>query len=281
MAHYAWYNLSPQSKQTTSIAFGAMGFWSEAFIFAYLGLTFFSYSNYDWSWEFFVAEFIVVFVGRFIGIVGLLYAISIIFNHEREITFNEAIFLFWGGMIRGAIAFGLVLRLDKHLPNRAVIVTTSLCLVLATTLIFGTLLPFLSRILISPAEGEVAKVEEGKELQEMNENDKSVSEGESQSEESFHDLLIHPNFEAASQTVKDKKKKRRFGWVHYFKKFDEVILRPILIYKYSKERNEKEYEIYEEMKYQGMAVEDVFSERNKQIAESKKVGFKVDGINNQ
>jgi NhaP-type Na+/H+ or K+/H+ antiporter len=26
MSHYAWYNLSPQSKQTTSIAFGAMGF---------------------------------------------------------------------------------------------------------------------------------------------------------------------------------------------------------------------------------------------------------------
>ena len=45
MSHYAWYNLSPQSKQTTSIAFGTMGFWSEAFIFAYLGLTFFSYKN--------------------------------------------------------------------------------------------------------------------------------------------------------------------------------------------------------------------------------------------
>ena len=262
MSHYAWYNLSPQSKQTTSIAFGWMGFWSEAFIFAYLGLTFFSYSSYDWSWQFLIAEFIVVFVGRFLGVVGLLYAISIIFNHKREVTFKEAIFLFCGGMIRGAIAFGLVLRLDKHLPNRSVIVTTSLWLVLATTLIFGTLLPFLSKILLSPSS-EPAKEDEMKELENVGDDNKSNSEGESQSEESFHDLLIHPNFDAGSQTVASgKKKKRRFGCVHYFKKFDEVILRPVLIYKYSKERNEKEYEIYEEMKHQGISVEDVFSERN-------------------
>lgn len=126
MAHYAWYNLSPQSKQTTSLAFAAIGFGSEAFIFAYLGLTFFSYASYEWSWQFFVSEFFVIVVGRFFGIIGLLYFVSWILNHERELNFKEAMFLYCGGMIRGAIAFGLVLRLDKSLPNRQVIITTSL-----------------------------------------------------------------------------------------------------------------------------------------------------------
>ena len=92
LSHYAWYNLSPQSKQSTSIIFGVFGFWSEAFIFSYLGITFFSYTTYDWSWEFFVAEFLVVLVGRYIGIVGLLYGISIVFGHKREISFKETIF---------------------------------------------------------------------------------------------------------------------------------------------------------------------------------------------
>lgn len=126
MAHYAWYNLSPQSKQTTCLAFGAIGFGAEAFVFAYLGLTFFSYTNYEWSWQFFVNEFFVVIIGRFIGIVGLLYLVSCLFNHKRELSFKEVMFLYCGGMIRGAIAFGLVLRLDHSLPNRQVIITTSL-----------------------------------------------------------------------------------------------------------------------------------------------------------
>lgn len=126
MAHYAWYNLSPQSKQTTSLAFGAIGFGAEAFVFAYLGLTFFSYTSYEWSWQFFIAEFFVIIVGRFLGIVGLLYIMSFVLNHKRELSFKETMFLYCGGMIRGAIAFGLVLRLDHSLPNREVIITTSL-----------------------------------------------------------------------------------------------------------------------------------------------------------
>lgn len=94
MAHYAWYNLSPQSKQTTSLAFGAIGFGAEAFVFAYLGLTFFSYTNYEWSWQFFICEFFVIIVGRFLGIIGLLYVVSFILNHERELSFKEALFLY-------------------------------------------------------------------------------------------------------------------------------------------------------------------------------------------
>lgn len=47
------------------------------------------------------------------------------------------------GMIRGAIAFGLVLRLDDSLPNKKVIVTTSLSLVCGTVVFFGSFLGFI------------------------------------------------------------------------------------------------------------------------------------------
>lgn len=49
MGHYTWYNLSPQSKQITSIAFSIIGYAIEAFVFGYLGLTFFSYMDFAWS----------------------------------------------------------------------------------------------------------------------------------------------------------------------------------------------------------------------------------------
>jgi len=43
-------------------------------------------------------------------------------------------------MIRGAIAFGLVLRIDPSFKNRDVIITTSLSLVVFTTVVFGSIL---------------------------------------------------------------------------------------------------------------------------------------------
>jgi len=55
-------------------------------------------------------------------------------------------------MIRGAIAFGLVLRLDNSLPNREVIVTTSLSLVIVTTILYGGTLGLMQGILLEKAD---------------------------------------------------------------------------------------------------------------------------------
>lgn len=49
----------------------------EAFVFSYLGLTFFSYEAFDWSYQLFLTEIFVVMVGRFIGTVGLVYAVGL------------------------------------------------------------------------------------------------------------------------------------------------------------------------------------------------------------
>ena len=268
MAHYAWYNLSPQSKQTTSLAFGAIGFGAEAFVFAYLGLTFFSYTSYEWSWQFFIAMFFVIIIGRFIGIVGLLYFTSFVLNHERELSFKELIFLYCGGMIRGAIAFGLVLRLDHSLPNRQVIITTSLCLVIVTTLLFGTLMPILGRVLLKK-EGDEEDHGHGKKLEngvEMNQMSHSNSE-----EISFHEMLIHPNFEEAEASIiQGKSKKKKNSCVKYFKEFDETILKPILIHKYSKEKKEKQFELFDLMQKKGAHIEQTYANKQSSSSEENK-----------
>jgi len=270
MAHYAWYNLSPQSKQTTSLAFGAIGFGAEAFVFAYLGLTFFSYTSYEWSWQFFIAEFFVIIIGRFLGIVGLLYLVSFLFNHERELSFKELMFLYCGGMIRGAIAFGLVLRLDHSLPNREVIITTSLWLVIVTTLLFGTLMPILGKVLLKKEEittPQHSKLpnQEGKELNNMNKSDSFRDE----SSESMHEMFIHPNFDDGEASILPSKKKKKSTWVKYFKEFDETILKPILIYKYSRERKEKQFELYDLMQKKGINIEQAYANKNSSSEENK------------
>ena len=72
LAKYTWYNLSPQAKQATSVAFQVIGYAVEAFVFGYLGITFFAYMEFDWSWQLFIAEAIIVIAGRFIATIGLV-----------------------------------------------------------------------------------------------------------------------------------------------------------------------------------------------------------------
>ena len=138
MAHYTWYNLSPQGKQSSFIVFQFLGYATEAFVFAYLGLTFFSYGELKWSPELFVVELFVIVIGRAVGTIGLMSLMGLC-GYKNGMQMKELIFIWYAGMIRGAIAFGLVLRIDsKTYANRDVIVTTSLSLVIFTTVCFGS-----------------------------------------------------------------------------------------------------------------------------------------------
>lgn len=96
--------------------------------------------SYPWSWQFILIEMVVIIIGRFIGTVGLITLLGLC-GHKKQVTLREIIFIGYAGMIRGAIAFGLVLRVDESVANRDVIVTTSLTLVIVTTIIYGSLMP--------------------------------------------------------------------------------------------------------------------------------------------
>lgn len=99
--------------------------------------------------------------GRLMGTLGLIGVLKL-FDYEKDhptpITFKELLFIWYAGMIRGAIAFGLVLRIGSEFENRNVIVTTCLTLVLFTTIIFGSTVGLLSKCLFSqPSEDLNAK----------------------------------------------------------------------------------------------------------------------------
>jgi len=123
-----------------------IGYAAEAFVFGYLGLTFFSYVSYEWSWQLFIGEVLVVLVGRFSGTIGLIKFLEI-FGYKSGIGLRELTFISYAGMIRGAVAFGLVLKIDKDVANRSVIVTTSLGLVVFTTVIMGSTVALIQRCL--------------------------------------------------------------------------------------------------------------------------------------
>mmetsp|Transcript_25475 Transcript_25475/g.29948 ORF Transcript_25475/g.29948 Transcript_25475/m.29948 type:complete len:136 (-) Transcript_25475:2-409(-) len=132
-----------------------LGQLAEAFVFSYLGLTFFSYTSFEWSLELIVVEFCVILIGRFLatfGLIGLLKLCRYEKSNPKRITCKELLFIWYAGLIRGAIAFGLVLRIDSDVSNRSVIVTTCLTLVVFSTIFFGSTVGLLGKCLSGNAD---------------------------------------------------------------------------------------------------------------------------------
>ena len=125
MAHYTWYNLSPQGKTISSVTFSILGSLAEALVFIYIGICVFTYYGikdnkglhgpvnddlYPWSLQVIIVMTVIVFVGRIMA-VWTIHFLFLSCAKKADITFRELIFISWGGMIRGAIAFGLVLKI--------------------------------------------------------------------------------------------------------------------------------------------------------------------------
>lgn len=91
---------------------------------------------------------LIIVFGRFFGVVGLIYFLSIC-RHKQQVSFRQLVFIAYAGMIRGAIAFGLVLKIED-VPEKEVIVTTSLALVIITTLLYGSFMPLVQKSLVPP-----------------------------------------------------------------------------------------------------------------------------------
>jgi NhaP-type Na+/H+ or K+/H+ antiporter len=74
-----------------------------------------------------------------------------LFTHKPNISIKEQFFICYAGLIRGAIAFGLVLKLSNIILDKEkleIIETTALTLVVSTTLIFGSTMSLVQKLLL-------------------------------------------------------------------------------------------------------------------------------------
>ena len=219
----------------TSIAFQVIAYAVEAFVFGYLGITFFSYISLDWSWQLFIAMLIICVAGRFIGTVGIIKILEL-FGYKSGIKFKELIFISYAGIIRGAVAFGLVLRIDDSVEHRSVIVTTSLVLVCFTTIFFGSTVATVQLLLFG-------KPKEGEKLEKEDDHNNS-----------HHEEVLHPNLgEEAEQPDEvtpvslgpDGKPVKKTDCKKLMKNMDSTVIKPFLIYNYESQLHKKQQLFYE------------------------------------
>ena len=60
-------------------------------------------------------QFFIIVVGRIIAVFGVFYLFRLCFR-KKTISMKELVFICYGGMIRGAIAFALVLKIQNLCP---------------------------------------------------------------------------------------------------------------------------------------------------------------------
>jgi NhaP-type Na+/H+ or K+/H+ antiporter len=68
MSHYAFYNISFQAREESSVVARIMSSIAEAFIYTYLGLTFIPMMDTSFSTTFIIAELGIVIVARYISV---------------------------------------------------------------------------------------------------------------------------------------------------------------------------------------------------------------------
>ncbi|THG03867.1 hypothetical protein TEA_000581 [Camellia sinensis var. sinensis] len=163
MSHYTWHNVTESSRVTTKHGFATLSFVCEILIFLYVGMDALDIEK----WRF-VSDspgksisvssvlFGLVLVGRAAFVFPLSFLINLSKNSNTEkIDFRQQVTIWWAGLIRGSVSMALAYSQftrsgHTQLPANAVLITSTITIVLFSTLVFGMLTKPLVRFLLPP-----------------------------------------------------------------------------------------------------------------------------------
>ena len=226
MSNYAFYNLSFQAREESSVVSRMISNIAEAFVFTYLGLTLIGYIEQTLCLSFIIIELFVVVFGRIFAIFGLSYIFKLCNFKNFKMKTSQKGIMSCAGSIRGAIAFGLAISIEtSNELHKEIIISSTLILVFFSTIVFGALMPFMINFMkkLDPPEdinNEVKLLDESKEYHHCD-----------------HFNFLHPNFSDKYEGSKEKNleilKSRVSYWLgHYWLEFDDMIIKPFLCYQW-------------------------------------------------
>jgi sodium/hydrogen exchanger-like protein 3 len=135
MRKYVEANIGPKSKSTIKTLLKMAATCCEIIIFMYLGISAVS-DTHHWDTAFCILTLVFCLIFRAIGVIILTYLANLI--RVVKLTKIDQFIMAYGGL-RGAIAFALVVLLDKDLfPHRRMFITTTVLVIYFTNLAMGT-----------------------------------------------------------------------------------------------------------------------------------------------
>lgn len=243
-AHYSWYNLSPQGKATTSVTYEFLGKTAEATVYSYVGISLYTSIPGYWSFALIMWQLIIIIVGRVVAVIGTFYLFRLCFR-KKTINFRELLFITYGGMIRGAIAFALVLKIPFTCDNPDIECipkdlyemarSTTLVIVMATTLFFGTFMKKTQSLLLGEQKESEHHDKEGSFYEEIvhPNNDKSTIVSAGPLDNSYLNITRRATYLLGKGGEQGGFPNSAFA--KWFAEFDENWIRPFLIRNYTLE----------------------------------------------
>nr|BAX01506.1 Na/H vacular antiporter [Bassia scoparia] len=152
MSHYTWHNVTESSRVTTKHAFATLSFVAEIFIFLYVGMDALDIEK----WRFVsdspgtsVAVSSILLGLIMVGRAAFVFPLSWLINfskktHSEKVTFNQQIVIWWAGLMRGAVSMALAYNQftrsgHTQLRGNAIMITSTITVVLFSTMVFGLL----------------------------------------------------------------------------------------------------------------------------------------------
>nr|XP_043618800.1 sodium/hydrogen exchanger 4-like [Erigeron canadensis] len=230
MSHYAWHNVTENSRITAKNTFAALSFIAETFIFLYVGMDALDYQKWKMNilsfWRS-IGIYGIVMLLILVGRAAFVFPLSAIANYMHrsgegpsKITRKHQIVIWWAGLMRGAVSVALAFKqftlsgvtLD---PVNATMITTTTVIVLFSTIVFGFLTKPLIRYLLPPntsndGPSRTVSLKEDMTLPLLS-FDESASENLSRAKENISMLMERPVYTIHS----------------YWRRFDDTYMRPI------------------------------------------------------
>eukprot|EP01063_Lacrimia_lanifica_P036095 TRINITY_DN7069_c0_g2_i1.p1 TRINITY_DN7069_c0_g2~~TRINITY_DN7069_c0_g2_i1.p1 ORF type:complete len:562 (+),score=188.85 TRINITY_DN7069_c0_g2_i1:380-2065(+) len=135
--HYTWHNLSTVAQVTAPQMIHWLASIAETYVYAFLGLAFFSFEH-TWRWGFSSVVLAILIFSRFACVFPVAGVCNAVLPARKRLSLRTQLFMSLTGL-RGAIAFGLALSTTSN-PNFATstqMVSTTLFVVVVTVVVFG------------------------------------------------------------------------------------------------------------------------------------------------
>lgn len=165
MSHYTWHNVTESSRVTTKHAFATLSFVAEIFIFLYVGMDALDIEKW---------RFVSHSPGKSIGVSSILLGLVLVgraafvfplsslsnltkkSSHEK-LNLEQQVTIWWAGLMRGAVSMALAYNQftrsgHTHLPGNAIMITSTITVVLSSTVVFGMMTKPLIGILLPQAK---------------------------------------------------------------------------------------------------------------------------------
>ncbi|XVF32695.1 hypothetical protein REPUB_Repub17cG0105000 [Reevesia pubescens] len=233
MSHYTWHNVTESSRITTKHAFATLSFISEIFIFLYVGMDALDIEK----WKVVskspgtsagVSSILLglVLVGRAASVFPLSFISNLIKRSKGDkFTLKQQVTIWWAGLMRGsvsmALAYNQFTRLGQtQLRGNAIMITSTITVVLFSTVVFGLMTKPLIRLLL-PSQQRSSTMSSESFLSKSMTDLPLVGNGQSEDTEMGGDNSPRPTSLRMLLTTPAHT-------VHYYwRKFDDSVMRPV------------------------------------------------------